>query len=40
LLAIADQFNALSQLGSAELHLCLETLKTFGNYARQKIELY
>jgi GAF domain-containing protein len=40
LLAIADQFNAISQLGDAELHLCLETLKIFGNYARQKIALY
>lgn len=40
LLAIADQFNALSQLGSAEQQLCLETLKIFTNYARQKIALY
>jgi len=40
LLAIADQFNALSQQGGAELRLCLETLKAFGNYARSRIEPY
>lgn len=40
LLAIADQFNALSQLGGAELRLCLETLKVFGNYVRSRTEPY
>lgn len=36
LLAIADQFNALSQLGSVELRLCLDILHAFGSYARSK----
>jgi GAF domain-containing protein len=36
LLAIADQFNVLSQLGSAELHACLDILQAFANYARSK----
>ena len=36
LLAIADQFNVLSQLGSAELHACLDILQAFGCYARSK----
>lgn len=40
LLAIADQFTAISQLGSAELQACVEILRAFGSYARAKISLY
>ncbi|MGE5224915.1 MAG: GAF domain-containing protein [Omnitrophica WOR_2 bacterium] len=40
LLAIADQFNALSQLGSAELQACLDILQAFERYARTKSLLY
>jgi GAF domain-containing protein len=40
LLAIADQFNAISQMGSAEQRACLEILKTFGSYARSRNALY
>jgi GAF domain-containing protein len=40
ILAIADQFNAISQLGSAEQQACLDILSAFGNYARARIRLY
>jgi GAF domain-containing protein len=40
LLNIADQFNALSQLGSAEQRACLDILTAFGCYARAKVALY
>jgi GAF domain-containing protein len=36
LLAIADQCNALSRLGSAEQRACLDILQAFGHYARSK----
>jgi len=36
LLRIADQFNALSRLGSAEQRACLDILQAFGRYARAK----
>lgn len=40
LLAIADQFSALSQLGSAELHACLDILQAVAAYARSKTNPY
>lgn len=40
LLAIADQFNIISQLGSAEQETCLEILRAFGRYAQAKIRLF
>jgi GAF domain-containing protein len=40
LLAIADQLNALSQLGESEQQLCLDLLSSFGNYARSKTPMY
>lgn len=40
LLAIADQFNALSQVGEAEQQACLEILRAFGKFARSKAMLY
>jgi GAF domain-containing protein len=36
LLIIADQLNALSQLGSAEKRACLNILQAFAGYARAK----
>ena len=36
LLTIANQLNALSQMGAAEQQLCLQVLQAFGNYARSK----
>jgi GAF domain-containing protein len=36
ILAIADQLNALSQLGSAEKRACLDILQAFAGYARAK----
>ncbi len=36
LLAIADQFNALSKMGEAEQLACLDILRAFGAYARAK----
>jgi len=36
LLAIADQLNALSQLGSSEKRACLDILKAFAGYARAR----
>jgi len=40
LLAIAEQFNALSQLGRSEQRACLAILRTFGDYARSKRRIY
>jgi GAF domain-containing protein len=40
LLAIANQLNAISQLGSQEQNACLEILQAFGKYARSKTRLY
>jgi GAF domain-containing protein len=40
ILAIADQFNAISRLGSAEQKVCLDVLRSFGNYANSKRKLY
>lgn len=40
LLAIADLYNALNRLGSAEQHACFEILQAFGNYARAKSIFY
>jgi GAF domain-containing protein len=40
LLQIADQFNALSRLGSAEQRACLEVLQAFGRYARSRSVRY
>lgn len=40
LLAIADQINAISRLGSAEQHACLEILQAFRAYARSKISIF
>jgi GAF domain-containing protein len=40
LLAIADQLNALSQLGSAERKACLDILQAFGNYARSRSVMF
>lgn len=40
LLAIADQFNALSQMGEAEQRACLAILLAFGKYAHSKNMLY
>lgn len=39
-LAIADQFNVLSQVGEAEQKACLDILKAFGKYARSKVMVY
>lgn len=40
LLAIADQFNALSRLGNKEQQACLEILRAFGRYAQARFKLY
>ena len=40
LLAIADQFNTLSQMGEAEQQACLDILRVFGKYARSKTMVY
>lgn len=40
LLAIADQYNAISQLGSAEQRACLEVLQAFGRYAHSRKAVY
>jgi len=40
LLAIADQLNALSQMGESEQRLCLELLQAFGSYARSRTSIY
>ncbi len=38
LLAIADRFYAISQMGESEQQACLEILDVFGQYARRKRE--
>ena len=40
LLAIADQINALIQLGSSEKRACLDILRAFSSYARSKKIIY
>ena len=35
-LALADVFNAVSELGEAERKICLQILTTFGDYVRSK----
>jgi GAF domain-containing protein len=40
ILAIADQFNAISQLGSAEQRACQDVLAAFGRYARSRSRMY
>lgn len=40
LLAIADQLNAISQMGESEQRLCLDLLKAFGSYARSRSVMY
>lgn len=40
LLAVADQLNALSQMGEAEQKACFEILQSFARYARSKKRLY
>jgi GAF domain-containing protein len=40
LLEIADQYAAISRLGSAEQRACLEILQSFGRYAREKRALW
>jgi len=40
LLAIADQLNAVSQMGRAEQRFCLEILRAFSTYARSKKMIY
>ena len=36
LLALADRFQAVSELGEAERKVCLEILETFGRYAQAR----
>jgi GAF domain-containing protein len=40
ILAIAGQFNAISQLGSAEQQACQDMLAAFGRYARSRNRMY
>jgi GAF domain-containing protein len=35
-MALADTFHSISQLGEAERQVCLQTLRAFGEYARAK----
>ncbi|MCL5999150.1 MAG: GAF domain-containing protein [Chloroflexi bacterium] len=39
LLALADRFNAISELGEAERLACLQILAVFGDYARARRDL-
>jgi GAF domain-containing protein len=40
LLAVADELNALSQMGEGAQRLCLDVLRAFGSYSRARTVLY